>query len=181
MQDEIVIEPQKTPRAVRYRFHPLVRFFMIALGLITAGYSIYFITILIPHTANYTIFFKIISVVVLYIACNTTYNHLTGLNSVIIYEDRLELRFLLRRTISLTWDNLIGMEIYKVITHYWKLTYIDKKGNKRIFKTSLAFPGIINILLTIQDIKPDIELNDLLRQVLLFKRKTTTPPPQDTV
>jgi hypothetical protein len=62
------------------------------------------------------------------------------------------------------------MEIYKVITHYWKIEYINSKGDKKIFRTSLAFPGIMNAITKIQDNKPDIELNELLKQVLLYKR-----------
>jgi len=143
---------------------------MILLSIIAAIYSIYFIVFLIPRYQNVTLFFKIISVVVLYISGSTLFKHLTSLNSVIIGNECLELRFLLRKRIIIPWYNFIGMEIYKVITHYWKLIYNDSKGKKRIFKTALAFPGIMNILLSIQDKKPDLELNELLRQVLIFKR-----------
>lgn len=180
MQDDLTQGDSQVFNAKRYRFHPLVRFFMLFLGALTAAYSIYFIAILIPHTANLTIFFKIVSVVVLYVSLSTMYTHLAGLNSVYVMQDRLELRFLLRKRIVVTWDKLIKMDIYKVITHYWKLEYIDNKGNKRIFKTSLAFPGIINLLIDIQDRKPDVELNELLKQVLLYRRKTTSPIPSET-
>lgn len=177
MQDNIAEPQPKQFKPKLFRFHPIVRIFMITLGLIATGYSIYFIAILIPHTANFTIFFKILSVIVLYVSLSTVYSHLSGLNSVIIYDDHLELRFLLKKRISISWDRLQQMSIYKVITHYWKITYLDKKGKLRIFKTSLAFPGIITILMTIQDRKPDVELNELLKQVLIFKRKATNPEP----
>lgn len=154
----------------RYRFHPFVRFSMIALSLIAASYSIYFIFILIPRYQNVTMFFKIASVLVLYVSLNTLYKHLTSLNSVIITDDKLELRFLLKKTIVIDWRNLKRMEIYKVITHFWKLTYVDKNGTEKIFRTALAFPGIVDILMTIQERKPDLELNELLSQVLLYKR-----------
>jgi hypothetical protein len=159
--------------AQRFRFHPLVRCLMLLMGTVTAGYAFYFITILIPHSASNTVFFKIVSVVVLYVALSTVYNHLTALNSVIIRAEGLELGFLIRKRLFIPWHNLLNMEIYKVITHYWKLTYVNSKGITRIFRTSLAFPGIIKILLAIQDRKPDVELNELLKQVLIYKRKTT--------
>lgn len=163
-------EISNTFRAKRFRFHPFVRFSMILLSIIAASYSIYFIFVLIPKYQSATLFFKIISVVVLYISLSTFYKHLTSLNSVIIRDDKLELKFLLRKSIVIPWVRLSGMEIYKVITHFWKLIYIDEKGAKRIFKTALSFPGIMEILLMIQDQKPELEMNELLRQVLLYKR-----------
>jgi hypothetical protein len=165
MPDEVV-----NSKPVRFRFHPLVRYFMIFLATISASYSIYFITILIPQYENVTIFFKIISVVVLYISLSTLYKHLTSLNYVIISNDNLKLGFLLKKNICIPWDKLSRMEIYKVITHYWKIIYIDEKAKSRVFKTSLAFPGIMEMLALIFEKKPDLEMNELLNQVLLYKR-----------
>jgi hypothetical protein len=143
---------------------------MMSLSLIAGAYSVFFIIVLIPRYESATLFFKIASVIVLYVSSQTLYKHLTSLNSVIISVDKIELSFLVRKTIVINWDNLTGMEIYKFITHYWKLTYLDKNGEKRIFKTSLAFPGIMDILISIQNHKPDLEMNELLTQVLLYKR-----------
>lgn len=130
----------------------------------------FFIIVLIPRYESATLFFKIASVIVLYVSSQTLFKHLTSLNSVIIDKDKIELRFLVRKMITIDWDNLTGMEIYKIITHFWKLTYLDNHGKKRIFKTSLAFPGIMDILISIQNHKPELEMNELLKQVLLYKR-----------
>lgn len=166
-------EQTESVKPLRFRFHPLVRMFMLMLGVIAAGYSTYFIVILIPRYGQVTVFFKIVSSVVLYVSLSTVYKHLTSLNSVIISQDGIALGFLLRKRIVIPWHNLVKMEIYKTITHYWKLSYLDHKGVVRIFKTSLAFPGIMEILLLIQAHKPDIELNHLLKQVLLYKNSPT--------
>jgi hypothetical protein len=165
MPDEVTIT-----KPIRFRFHPLVRYFMILLAAIAAFYSIYFITILIPRYENATIFIKITSVAILYFSGSTLYKHLTSLNSIIISNDGIVLGFILKNNIRISWNNLIKMEIYKVITHYWKIYYTDKTGISKVFKTSLAFPGIMEILCEIQEKKPDVELNELLKQVLLYKR-----------
>ncbi|MFO7660662.1 MAG: hypothetical protein R6V77_07095 [Candidatus Cloacimonadaceae bacterium] len=170
MSENVTPDKQPTTKPKLYRFHPLVRFSMILLSMIAAGYSIYFIFFLIPRYQDVTAFVKIASVVVLYVALNTLYKHLTSLNSVIIRDDRLELSFLLKKKIVIPWFKLTGMQIYKVITHFWKITYKDDNDVVKTFKTSLAFPGIMDILLKIQDQKPDIEMNELLSQVLQYKR-----------
>lgn len=166
------LNPPEPERQIstRYRFHPFVRFFMLLLASVTAAYSIYFIFVLIPRYQSATMFFKILSVVILYFSLRTIYKHLTSLNSVIISKDNLQLRFLLRKNITIPWQDILEMEIYKIITHYWKLVYLDTKGINRIFKTSLAYPGIINILMSIQDKNPNIKMNELLSQVLVYKR-----------
>jgi len=155
----------------RYRFHPLVRWFMLLLSSVTAIYTLWFIIVLIPRVGHVSYIFKILSVIILYIAVNTLYKHLTALNTVIIRPDKLELHFLLRRNIFIPWDRLMKMDIYKVITHYWKIYYTDEQDKQHLFKTSLAFPGIMNILLNIQDRKPDLAMNELLTNVLAYKRK----------
>jgi hypothetical protein len=146
---------------------------MLLLSGVTAGYCFYFIVVLIPRYGQVTFFFKILTVLILYISLATIHKHLTSLNSVIISQEGITLGFLLRSKLIIPWHNLRKMEIYKVITHYWKLSYIDANGLLKIYKTSLAFPGIMEILLLIQAHKPDIELNELLRQVLLYKTQQT--------
>jgi len=143
---------------------------MLLLSSIVAGYCVYFIVYLIPRIQNVTMFLKIVTIVVLYVSISAIIKHLTSLNSVLIKDDSMELGFLLRTTIHIEWQKLIRMDIYKVITHYWKISYLDEINQNRIFKTSLAFPGIIQILLLIQDHKPEVEMNDLLRNVLIYKR-----------
>jgi len=170
VSDIINQEPTVSTKTKLYRFHPLVRFSMILLSIIAGGYSLYFIFILIPRFQDVTVFCKIVSAVVLYIALSTLYKHLTALNSVIIRDDRLELSFLLRKRIIIPWHRLEEMQIFKVITHFWKLSYLDENGQHKTFRTSLAFPGIMTILLSIQDKKPDLKMNELLSQVLQYKR-----------
>jgi hypothetical protein len=166
--------PNNQDRILRFRFHPVVRALMIFLSSIALGYSIYFIVFLIPNIAGVTNFFKIVTVVVLYVSGSTLYKHLTSLNSIRMSNESLEFTFLLRRKITIPWDKLIRMEIYKVVVHYWKITYMDQYGNKKQFKTSLAFPGIMNALLHIYKMKSDIEMNELLQKVLEYKTTITS-------
>lgn len=170
MDKEISSQPAEQFKAKRYRFHPLVRFLMLAIASLTFCLSLYFIFLIIPRYSPVSLFFKILIIIILFISGNTVYKHLTALNSVIIREERLELTFLLRKRIVIPWENLVGMEIYKSVKHYWRLKYKDDKGNIKQITTALAFPGIWDILLTIQDRKPDLELNDLLAQVLRYRR-----------
>ncbi len=157
-------------RPIRYRFHPLIRFPMLAISLAASAYILYVMIFLIPRVQDPPFWIRAVSVIVLYVALNSLYRHLTALNSVIIRVDKLELRFLLRRAIFIPWENLHRMEIFKLITHHWKIVYSNYQGRQKIFKTSLAFPGIWDILVSIQNHKPEIELNELLKQVLLYKR-----------
>ncbi len=169
MQNEKINHQEITP--TRYRFHPLVRIPMLTVGFLAIALSLYFIFFLIPRYQNVSLFFKLVSVFVLYVALSSVYRHLSSLNTILILPDVLQLNFLLRRTIIIPWERLLGMEIGKNLTHWWKIHYVDDKGIRQVFRTSLAFPGIVSVLLKIQDICPDIELNDLLRNVLLYKRK----------
>lgn len=159
-------------KPTRYRFHPFVRFSILLLASIVTIYCIYFIVILIPKNSNSTLFSKLVSILVLYVALNSIYRHLTGLNSVIIFADKIKFNFVIKRSISISWQEIISMQIYKKITHFWKIEYIDKKGAKNELITSLAFPGIMEILDKILEYKPDLEMNELLRQVIIYKQKT---------
>lgn len=161
-------------KVTRYRFHPFVRGLMILLSSVALCYSVYFIVFLIPKTPGVTTFFKAVSVIILYVSLSTLYKHLTSLNSIRMSEDDLVFTFLLRKRITIPWGNLVGMEIYKAVIHYWKVAYIDSLGNKKTFKTSLAFPGIMNILIQIHNRKNNLEMNELLSKVLEYKTKLAT-------
>jgi hypothetical protein len=169
MQNEIEVESPGKP--IRFRFHPLARWSMLTLAFVTACYCLHFMIVIIPQSENATIFVKALAIIILTISINTIYKHLTSLNSVIISQDSLVLKFLLRKTIMISWNNLVQMDIYKAISHYWKIKYLDSRGDSKIFNTSLAYPGIMTILSIIQERKPDIELNLLLKQVLLYNKQ----------
>lgn len=152
---------------------------MLAIATVTGGYTLYFIIFAIPalnpdlmmfKSVSIAIFFKIVSVIILYVSVSTIITHTTALNAVVIRPESLEFRFLVKKNIVIPWDRLQKMEIFKVITHYWRTTYTDHKGETKTYKTSLAFPSVMKILLSIQDHHPNLEMNDMLKQVLLYKR-----------
>jgi hypothetical protein len=163
-------QPQDKSHGIIYRFHPAVRIFMLFIASLTGIYTAYFMFIMIPTAPTGSIFFKILSVVILYVSGTTVYTHLTALNAVVIRADSLEFRYLLKRNILIPWNRLQKIEIFKVITHYWRTTYTDDKGATKTYKTSLAFPSVMQILMNIQDHCPELEMNELLKQVLIYKR-----------
>jgi hypothetical protein len=178
MPDEIIIPEPLDREPVSYKFLPTVRYFTLAIAALTVFYSLYFIIMIIPRIVNSAIIFKILSIFMLYFSASTLYKHLTGLNIVTITNDALILRFILKKRITIPWSNLKRMEIYRAITHYWKIVYIDNTGVEKTYKTSLSFPGVVQILFNVLEHKPDLEMNDLLSKVLQFKKRAQESTPE---
>lgn len=149
---------------VRYRVHPLQRYIGIGFTLLIIAYVLYFlITKINLDTPN---FFKITSLVILYIGIDSFIRHVTTLNELIFTQECLWLRFVLKKSIPIPWENIKSLQLQKRITYYVYLGYMDEKGKLQVFKTAASFPKMIEILYNISDLTSEIAMNDELSKMI---------------
>lgn len=168
MPRKLNIASVKGRMPVRYRMHPGVRIPMIVGALLIAAWCLY---VLFNHVSSETkLFYKILPLMVLFIALDSALRHLTSLNSVIFTPECLWLRFLLKPAIAIPWANISSLEFRKVLTYYVFLTYQDARGKQKIFKTSASFPKILEIMYNIADLCPQLVMNDELNKMVSVMR-----------
>ncbi|HOC95265.1 MAG TPA: hypothetical protein PK802_05250 [Candidatus Cloacimonadota bacterium] len=164
MPRRLNISSVKGRMPVRYRLHPLSRLPFLAISIAVAAWCLW---VLFNRISSETpSFFRILPLVVLFIALDTAVRHLTNLNSVIFAPECLWLRFILRPSIAIPYERIQGMEFRKSITYYVYLKYTDARGRDRLFKTNASFPKMLEIMYNIADLCPQIQMNDELAKLV---------------
>lgn len=173
MPAEVNIESIRGRLPVRYRFNPFVRMFMIAITLGIGIYSIYFLAIYVNQDTP--LIAKLIPIMILFVSLNSFIRHTTSLNSVIFTPECLWLRFILKPSIPIEYDKIESLTLQRNLAYYLYIGYWDAKDRKRIYKTSAAFPKMLEIMYNIVEMSPQIVLDEHLGKVMGYLKETNTP------
>ncbi|HNX37590.1 MAG TPA: hypothetical protein PKI15_04455 [Candidatus Cloacimonadota bacterium] len=132
--------------------------FALALILYTVFFLINFVT------AETPLFFKMLPLAIFFVGLDSLFRHVFGLNSVTFFPERIELGFLGKPAIKIPYPDLLEMELHKQITIYLYLTYKDHKGREQKFRIKGSFPKVLEIILGIYEMVPQIRMNEKTRK-----------------
>lgn len=164
MSREIKIESIRHKLPVRYRYTPAVRTFMLVLSSLILGYSLFFLIRYVR--AETPLFFKLLPLIIMFVALDSVFRQISSLNSVCFFEDHIRFSYLAKRKVEIAYTRIISMELVKSITYYLKIVYNDESGKERTFRTPASFPKILEIILNIADLSPNIKLNEMLAKAV---------------
>ena len=164
MPHPIKIKSIKHRLPVRYRFSPVVRIFMLSLSTLICAYSLYFLIRFVK--ADTPTFFKMLPLVIMFVALDSIFRQTTSLNSVLFLSDRIKLSYLLKPSIEIPYSEIVSMKLERRITFYFLLAYNDSKGIKKQFKTAASFPKMLEIILNIADLSPQVQLNEFMTKAV---------------
>jgi len=162
MPPQLDIESIRNRIPVRYRIHILIRGFMILLSGAIAAYSVYFIAF---HVRGDTpLFFKLLPFVIFFVGMDALLKHLLGLNSVTFWDEQLQLAFLAKKSILIPYDKIRSIELQRNITYYLYIYYTDENAKDQTFRTKASFPKILEIILGIYELAPNLILTEKMKQ-----------------
>ena len=162
MPRQINIESITGKIPVRYRIHILARGTMIAFALAIATYSIYFLVLYVR--ADTPLFYKLLPLIIFFIGVDSLFRHLFSLNSITFFENHLAMGYIAKRSLKIPYENLISMELTKKITFYLFLNYKDDKGVTTEFRVKGSFPKVLEIILGLYEMVPQLVLSDKMRR-----------------
>lgn len=157
---------------VSYRYNVVSRTVMLLFASFITVYTIYFLITRV--TADTPLFFKILPMIILYIALDSVFRHVTSLNQVIFTAECLWLRFILKPSIPIPWDEIESMQLRKQITYYLHLGFKDLKGRKRLIKVNAAYPKMLEIIYNIADLSPNVVMNDELVKMVTYLKEVSS-------
>lgn len=172
MPREIKVRLVRDRMPVRYRVHPLIRFFMIGISVLIGAYALFFLFTYVFTDSPWLV--KFLPIMILFVALDSVLRHVTSLNSVIFTPECLWLRFLLKPSLAIPWEKIQSMEFRKTLTYYVYLTYLDARGNKRVFKTNASFPKMLEIMYNIADLTPNLAMDEKLAKMINYLREITS-------
>ncbi|PKN78236.1 MAG: hypothetical protein CVU48_08865 [Candidatus Cloacimonetes bacterium HGW-Cloacimonetes-1] len=153
---------------VKYRFNPAFRIFMLIVSSVTAFYSLYFLIAIVDATAPTV--FKILPVVILFVAVDALLKHTTSLNQLVFDHNAMLLKFILRPTIRIPYPEITELSFRKPFSVNLYITYNDAKGQKRVFRTNGSFPKLPEIMLNIFELAPNVTIDETLKGALTVLR-----------
>ncbi len=171
MPRELNIQSVKGRMPVRYRVNPYGKFFSIVLHLAICLWCLYVIVSPNVRTQDWSVFYRVLPYVVLFVSLDSLFRHLTSLYALIFTPECLWFRYILRPSIAVEYDRILSMELRRMISYYMFLTFTDRNGSKRIIKTPASFPRMIEIMYNIADIAPQLVMNDELNKMIEVIRK----------
>lgn len=179
MPQPLKIESVKQRIPVRYRIHILIRGMMILFASAVVIYSIFFLINFV--TSETPLFYKIVPLLICFFGVDSLFRHLFGLNSITFFPERMDLGFLGKPAIKIPYTELISMELQKQITYYLHFSYRDKKGNEQKFRVKGSFPRVLEIILGMYEMAPQLQLTDKMKQTCQYLEESAREGEQSNV
>ena len=127
-----------------YRFNAFIRWFTLIFAVAAVAYSVWLIFTRIE--ADSSKFVKIIPFLIIFFASNSVMRNLLSLNSIVFEENRIIFRFLARKSVSIFWNSIRKMELEDARHKMIKISYEDENGKVKIFRFTLSFPNMLEII-----------------------------------
>jgi hypothetical protein len=164
MPREIQIKSIRNQLPVRYRYNPWVRGLMLGFAVIVLVYTLFFLVKVV--NGNMPMFFKLLPLVILFISLDSILRQITSLNCVLFSNDTVSFSFLAKRKLEVPYESITKLELNKRITYFLRVVYIDASGLERTFQTPASFPKILEIILTLANLSPNVKLNGVLSKAV---------------
>jgi hypothetical protein len=164
MPSEIKINSSPPEHPIHYRYPPLLRGFMVFSASLVCLYSLYFLIKVVD--VKTPLFFKLLPLVIMFVAFDSVLRHLTSLNCVTFFEDRIRFSYIIKPNVQIKYTDILFMELKKHITYTVQIRYRDDAGVEKLFTTPASFPKTLEIMLIIADLSPNIKLSEKLSNVV---------------
>ncbi|MFA5498169.1 MAG: hypothetical protein WC327_01300 [Candidatus Cloacimonadia bacterium] len=148
-----------------YRFNPFIRWFVILLSMFAITYAVSYIFNYIDSATK--TFQKIVPFVIIFFALNSLTRNFYSLNTVLFRQEGLVFKYLGKKSVPISWDQLRKISLYPGKTKALKIEY---EGDKTLVIT-LNFPNLLEIVNAIAEMRPDLEYDDFLKNVILSDKE----------
>lgn len=169
MPGEIKIKSIRSSLPVRYRYSPFIRIFMLAFACLVFAYTLYFLLAVV--NADTPMFFKLLPLGIMFVCLDSILRQVTSLNSVIFLQDSIRFTYMAKKNVEIPYDSIISLDLFKHITYYMHLRYRDADGHEQLFKTPASFPKVLEIILNIADLAPNVKVTGILAQAVEHLRE----------
>ncbi len=164
MPREIKIKFIRNQLPVRYGYNPWVRGLMLFFAVTVLIYTLFFLVKVV--NGNMPLFFKILPLIILFVSLDSILRQATSLNCVLFGADYIRFSYLAKRKLEIPYADIIQLDLEKRLTYYLHLRYQDANGAEQTFKTPASFPKILEIILNLADLSPQVKLNGMLTKAV---------------
>jgi len=137
---------------------------MLGFAALVLVYTLFFLVKVV--NGNMPLFFKILPLIILFVSLDSILRQTTSLNCVLFGPDYIRFSYLVKRKLEIPYTSIIQLDLEKRLTYYLQLRYHDANGVEQTFKTPASFPKILEIILNLADLSPQVKLNGMLSKAV---------------
>ncbi|MFO7895965.1 MAG: hypothetical protein R6U84_03445 [Candidatus Cloacimonadales bacterium] len=151
-----------------YRFNQFIRWFTLLLGVFAIAYALWVIFNKIDGDSSRII--KFAPILILLLAVNSVIRNLFTLNSMKFYQDRISFRYIGKLPVDVKWSDFVSMKLSAGKRKAVQLIYHDE-GKERDFRFFLSFPHILEVINSIAEMAPQMELDDFMQSIVVSEKE----------
>jgi hypothetical protein len=151
-----------------YKFNAFARWFTIILSLFAIFYAIWYVFAAVD--ANTAFFRKIIPFVIIFFAANSLFRNLFSLNSILFKQDEIVFRFIMPKDVHISWQNIDKLSLYEGKSRAIQIEYTEGE-RKRTLVITMNFPNMLEIINSIAELCPELELDDFMKNVVISDKE----------
>lgn len=152
----------------KYRFNQFIRWFALIFGIAAIVYAIWVIVYRLDSDSS--TLFVIIPILILVFAGNTVIKNLINVNTVIFNNDTIVFKYIAKKSVTVPWERIKKMHIDKNRRRHFVIVYDQNLEEKHLY-FPLGFPDILEIVNSIYEMCPDIELDDFMSKVIISPKE----------
>jgi hypothetical protein len=151
-----------------YRFRQFLRWFTLFWGVAAIVYAVYLIFDKIDgDTSKYL---KVIPFIIMFLAATSIMRNLFSLNTVVFTTSGVKFTFIGKASIYIPVGTLTKMDLDDGKHKQIKLTFtVD--GKEQTFMMPISFPGMLEIVNSIAELNPDVELDEFMTNVIVSEKE----------
>jgi len=154
---------KKFPRS--YRFNAFIRWFTLIFATAAIVYSVWLIFNKIEADSSKLV--KIVPFLIIFFASNSLMRNLFSLNTIVFKKNEIVFRFLARKSVRISWKSIRKMELEDARHKMIKISFEADDGKDKIFRFSLSFPKMLEIINGIAEMSPQTEFDQFLQNVIV--------------
>ena len=147
-----------------YRFNQFIRWFTLSFGTLAIAYS--FWLIFTKVNADSSKFQQFVPFAIMFLALNSVFRNLFSLNSIHFQKDAIFFRYLLRKSVKISWIDIIKIELNDSKRKMIRLQYMDNSEEKN-FEFTINFPNMLEIVNSIAEMNPNIKYDEFIEKVII--------------
>ncbi|MEA1972136.1 MAG: hypothetical protein U9N34_02425 [Candidatus Cloacimonadota bacterium] len=151
-----------------YRFNQFIRWFTLLMGFFAFGYAFWYGVLSGNISPDEKLWYKLVPFIIMFLALNSIIRNLFTLNKVLFEEDKISFKYLGKKDVVLQWENILKMEYLVKRRKAIIITFQDGKTKKQ-FYFGASFPKLLEIINSIVEMVPEIELDEFLKSAIVTK------------
>ena len=151
-----------------YKFNPFVRWFTILLAIFAIFYAVWYVFSAVD--ADPPLVRKLIPFIIIFFAANSLFRNLFSLNSILFKNEKIVFRFLMQKNTHIEWQKITRLTLYQGKSRAIQVDF-QENGNPRTLIVTMNFPNMLEIINSIAELCPDIELDDFMKTVVISDKE----------